>query len=566
MLLLKDERIACVQCIRGHRAADCLHIEKPLISIKSRGRPPAHEKNIRCRYMFPSILKVCDKEVEKMNGRALPGQKKLTYVVDESTPYTLIRVRLGKGFEVISELSKTEAVEFLHNKGNDFKLSAHNYADQGLSTLKSQKKVDPSIKLNYLAKQNQIIQDFTGCSILQETQSRGNVDTHHQHFNPQIARGNGNYPTSFVLQGNQLNDTHETISNPVPCTSKKTVSLTESRNFPGSIHSSQISQQTGLIKDLNGQQLFESFNTYFNFDPLIMNTHTTYTFNSQLPINDLIKTNNLKRDRSPLENEIPADDSRRNVLQAQVPEAIAKLSTRETPINQPCSKSRTVIQTHTSQRFINQDMLVPNSAQDSAASSTLNSDSDLIDEFGNFAFLLHEPQTSSDQLTNLDDTFLTTESQHRNNSIPRFVPFDSNKIHQFTQCSGPGELKERGIISRLETSGAKLTSPVNEIKSETPNAPSRCYGEEHHITLNGNIDEARNSKILEGTDRTAVENCSPEHDLLISGEASSLGSNIDITRPNQPSISHRITAKAEALDQGLLQGIVFGVHGWNSDH
>lgn len=39
MILVEGEKYACVRCIRGHRSSTCQHTKRPLVQVRSRGRP-----------------------------------------------------------------------------------------------------------------------------------------------------------------------------------------------------------------------------------------------------------------------------------------------------------------------------------------------------------------------------------------------------------------------------------------------------------------------------------------------------------------------------------------------
>lgn len=39
MILVEGEKYACIQCIRGHRSSTCQHTKRPLVQVRSRGRP-----------------------------------------------------------------------------------------------------------------------------------------------------------------------------------------------------------------------------------------------------------------------------------------------------------------------------------------------------------------------------------------------------------------------------------------------------------------------------------------------------------------------------------------------
>lgn len=43
MILVDGEKYACVQCIRGHRSSTCKHSQRPLVQVRSRGRPSLNQ-------------------------------------------------------------------------------------------------------------------------------------------------------------------------------------------------------------------------------------------------------------------------------------------------------------------------------------------------------------------------------------------------------------------------------------------------------------------------------------------------------------------------------------------
>lgn len=107
MILLDGERLGCEQCIRGHRAADCQHLGKFLISIKGRGRPAAKDESIRYRIApNPKIIKTSYEPIESKNGRGKSGTKKFCYHLDPDTTIELYKVKLGKGFKVIGPVKE----------------------------------------------------------------------------------------------------------------------------------------------------------------------------------------------------------------------------------------------------------------------------------------------------------------------------------------------------------------------------------------------------------------------------------------------------------------------------
>ncbi|KAH3682958.1 hypothetical protein WICPIJ_006068 [Wickerhamomyces pijperi] len=45
MILVDGEKYACVQCIRGHRSSTCKHSHRPLVQVRSRGRPALNQSH-----------------------------------------------------------------------------------------------------------------------------------------------------------------------------------------------------------------------------------------------------------------------------------------------------------------------------------------------------------------------------------------------------------------------------------------------------------------------------------------------------------------------------------------
>lgn len=39
MILIDDIKYACMECVRGHRSSSCKHHERPLLQVRSKGRP-----------------------------------------------------------------------------------------------------------------------------------------------------------------------------------------------------------------------------------------------------------------------------------------------------------------------------------------------------------------------------------------------------------------------------------------------------------------------------------------------------------------------------------------------
>lgn len=39
MILIDGVKYACMECVRGHRSSSCKHHQRPLLQVRSKGRP-----------------------------------------------------------------------------------------------------------------------------------------------------------------------------------------------------------------------------------------------------------------------------------------------------------------------------------------------------------------------------------------------------------------------------------------------------------------------------------------------------------------------------------------------
>lgn len=77
MILIEDVKHACTECIRGHRSSQCKHHTRPLLQVRSKGRP-----NIRNNPNYR--IAVFSKEIKPDDTNA-----KLIYVVRASMKYII---------------------------------------------------------------------------------------------------------------------------------------------------------------------------------------------------------------------------------------------------------------------------------------------------------------------------------------------------------------------------------------------------------------------------------------------------------------------------------------------
>lgn len=104
MIILNGERLGCESCIRGHRAAGCLHTKRWLCSINSRGRPPTNTESIRFR--IPPDREIVQRGTVTVEPK--PGNRPETastrncLVLHPMTLYTYCLVNPKDGFEVLT--------------------------------------------------------------------------------------------------------------------------------------------------------------------------------------------------------------------------------------------------------------------------------------------------------------------------------------------------------------------------------------------------------------------------------------------------------------------------------
>lgn len=136
MILLQGERIGCEQCIRGHRAADCHHLDKPLVTVKGRGKPNDKYKSIRLKVVGKPIVQyVSEEEIDTKNGRTREGITKPCYHLDPRTPCCFFVANIKNGFSFIGPLevkdnyftafkvniNETQNINLVHPTLEDFK-------------------------------------------------------------------------------------------------------------------------------------------------------------------------------------------------------------------------------------------------------------------------------------------------------------------------------------------------------------------------------------------------------------------------------------------------------------
>ncbi|KAL6678513.1 hypothetical protein ACI3L0_000350 [Candidozyma auris] len=108
MILINDAKYACMECIRGHRSSMCRHHQRPLLQVRSKGRPnigtgnknhriavfaeevassPEPEEGDSCKDYPVVILKASDKQViDLSNGQILGPYDEKAHEVQSRRP------------------------------------------------------------------------------------------------------------------------------------------------------------------------------------------------------------------------------------------------------------------------------------------------------------------------------------------------------------------------------------------------------------------------------------------------------------------------------------------------
>lgn len=169
MILINDVKYACMECIRGHRSSMCRHHERPLLQVRSKGRPnvgngnknhriavfaeevassPEPEEGESCKDFPVVILKASDKQIiDLLNGQILgpycENQNKLynQRPVISSDSFINSSVCCSKGASKVTKLCCC-------NKGNVSKSKIlKSYLDRRIQkkgTVKSEPQVNPA--------------------------------------------------------------------------------------------------------------------------------------------------------------------------------------------------------------------------------------------------------------------------------------------------------------------------------------------------------------------------------------------------------------------------------------
>lgn len=153
MILFQDERVACEPCIRGHRAATCHHLNKPLVTIRSRGKTPDKRHSIRLKLAdFPKISEIVIK-----NG-------KKCFIINPNTPCCLFKADIKKKFNLIEPIYHINDLKINFNNQNITLLPPSDESFRcGISTIKknnevheidydlaNQSKIDPQLESDKL--------------------------------------------------------------------------------------------------------------------------------------------------------------------------------------------------------------------------------------------------------------------------------------------------------------------------------------------------------------------------------------------------------------------------------
>ena len=117
MILIEDAKYSCLECIRGHRSSQCRHYSKPLLQVRSKGRPnfqingnPDHRIAV-----FAEEFVTKEDEEEALSKKNMNAKTKPVIILKASSKHVFDL----KNGQVVGEYDENE-----HNKGEDFAPSA----------------------------------------------------------------------------------------------------------------------------------------------------------------------------------------------------------------------------------------------------------------------------------------------------------------------------------------------------------------------------------------------------------------------------------------------------------
>lgn len=117
MILIDDAKYSCLECIRGHRSSQCRHYSKPLLQVRSKGRPnfqingnPNHRIAV-----FAEEFVTKEDEEEALSKKNMNTKNKPVIILKASSKHIF---DLENG-QVVGEYDENE-----HNQEEDFSVNA----------------------------------------------------------------------------------------------------------------------------------------------------------------------------------------------------------------------------------------------------------------------------------------------------------------------------------------------------------------------------------------------------------------------------------------------------------
>lgn len=96
MILIDDQKYACLECIRGHRSSSCRHHRRPLLQVRTKGRPNITRNGHKNHRIAVFAEEIESEEDLKGTGGAKCSNKNEPVVILKASPKHIIDFTSGK--------------------------------------------------------------------------------------------------------------------------------------------------------------------------------------------------------------------------------------------------------------------------------------------------------------------------------------------------------------------------------------------------------------------------------------------------------------------------------------
>lgn len=93
MILIDETKYSCIECIRGHRSSLCRHHTRPLLQVRSKGRPNVHANGNPNHRIAVFAEEIDHNEIKSLNENC--GSKKNPVIILKASPKQVIDLKNG---------------------------------------------------------------------------------------------------------------------------------------------------------------------------------------------------------------------------------------------------------------------------------------------------------------------------------------------------------------------------------------------------------------------------------------------------------------------------------------